>query len=67
MSSKIKKKKEKIVKQEGLVYETDKYVYIFQQYKRIRSFTKNILPRKINLVHADKSEINLLNEFLNFK
>ena len=29
MSSKNKKKKEKIVKQEGLVYETDKYVYIF--------------------------------------
>ena len=29
MSSKIKKKKEKIVKQEGLDTETDKYVYIF--------------------------------------
>lgn len=30
----------KMVKRENLVYETDKYVYIFKQYEIIRHFSK---------------------------
>ena len=54
----------KIKEGEDLVYETDKYVYNFQQYETIRSFGKYIFAGKITLDNADKDQSNLLNEFI---
>ena len=59
--------KQKKVKRGDLVYETDKYVYNFQQFEAITSFTKNIFYNKINLDEADKAQIDLLNDFLDFQ
>ena len=57
----------KIVKIEDLVYKTDKYVHNFQQYEIIRSFSKSIFARKISLDDSDKTQIDLLNEFVDLK
>ena len=48
-------------REKNLLYETNKYVYNFQQYKTIRTFASNIL-RKITLNDADKNQIELLNK-----
>ena len=49
------------------MYETDKYVYIFQHFETMRYFAKNIFKNKINLDEADKAQIALLNDLLDFK
>ena len=45
----------------------DKYVHNFQQYEIIRSFSKSIFARKISLDDSDKTQIDLLNEFVDLK
>ena len=38
-----KKKREKMVKREDLIYKTNKYVHNFQQFETIRFIAKNFL------------------------
>ena len=47
-----------------LFYETDKYVYNFQQFETIRSFGKIIFRCKINLNDAKKDHTDLLNKIV---
>ena len=46
---------ENIVKRGDLIYETNKYVYSFQQFETIRSFAKKNFSDKITLNNADKN------------
>ena len=52
------------MKRGDLVYKTDKYVYNFQQYEKIRSLKS---AGEIIVVNADGDQSNLLNEFSDFK
>ena len=63
---KVKKKKEKKTKRKDSVYETNKYVYNFQQYEIIRSIAENIFTGKITLDNVDKDQSVLLNDFIDF-
>ena len=47
-----------------LFYETDKYVYNFQQYQTIRSFGKIIFRCKITLNDAKKDHTYLLDKIV---
>ena len=55
-----------MVKREHLFYETNKFVYNFQQHETIRSFAKNIFVGKSTLDNADKDQSDLLNDFIDF-
>ena len=57
---------EKPVNREDLVFEANKYIYNFQKFEKIRSFTKNIFDGTITLNNADKEQIHLLIEVLEF-
>ena len=51
----------------SLVYETEKYVYNFQQYETTSSFAKENLAGKITLDNADKDQSDLLIYLKDFK
>ena len=49
-----------------MVYEINKYVFNFQQFKTIRSFEDSIFNGKTKLDEADKKQSNLLKNILEF-
>ena len=60
------KKWEDKTRKKNLKYETKKYIYHFQQYKRIRSFSDSIYTHKINKVEAEDHQSNSLNNIVEF-
>ena len=52
---------------EDLIFETNKYMYNFQQFVTIRSFARNIYGRKVKENNADEDQNNLLFEVAGFK
>ena len=48
------------------MYKTDRYVYNFQKFETIRSFSKNIFAGKITLGNSNKDQSDLLNNFIDF-
>ena len=61
----IKKWEEKI-KREDLKYKTKDYIYDFQQYETIRSFSETICTHKTSIVEAVEDQSNLLKNIVNF-
>ena len=49
-----------------LVYETNKYVFDFQQFEKVRSFIDSIFNGKISQCEADNKQSNLLKTILKF-
>ena len=62
---KIKKSEEKI-KRKDLKYETNKYVYDFQQFETIRSFGESIYTGKTNINQTEMDQTNLLENIIEF-
>ena len=63
--NKIKTIEERFVRKD-LIYETNKYVFNFQQFKTIKSFGESIFSCKITLDETDKKQSNLLNNIIYF-
>ena len=63
--NKIKTIEERFVRKD-LIYETNKYVFNFQQFKTIKSFGESIFSCKITLDETDKKQGNLLNNIIYF-
>ena len=61
----IKNWKNKI-KRNNLNYETNKYIFGFQQFETIKSFGDSIYTDKINIDGAEIDQNNLLENFVNF-
>ena len=61
----IKKWKNKI-KRKDLKYETNKYVFDFQQFETIRSFGDSIYNGKSNIDEAEMKQTNLLENIMGF-
>ena len=61
----IKNWKNKI-KRNNLNYETNKYIFGFQQFETIKSFGDGIYTDKINIDGAEIDQNNLLENFVNF-
>ena len=61
----IKKLKNKI-KPQDVKYETNKYVFDFQQFETISSFGDSICNFKINIIEAEMKQTNLLKIIINF-
>ena len=61
----IKNWKNKI-KRNDLNYETNKYIFGFQQFETIKSFGDSIYTDKINIDGAEIDQNNLLENFVNF-
>ena len=55
-----------MVDRKDLIFEKNKYIYNFQQFKTIGSFPKNAYCSEINLSYADKDQSNLLIETAEF-
>ena len=55
------------IKRKYLRYETNNYIYDFQQYGTIRSFGENIYNDKINMDEAEMDQTNLLKKWKEFK
>ena len=49
-----------------MIYGTNKYAFVFQQFETIRSFCDNIFHVKIKIVEADTKQSNLRNIILKF-
>ena len=60
------KKWEDKIKQKDLKYETNKYIYNFQQFEMIRSFGDNIYTCKISTDEAEMDVSNLLENMVEF-
>ena len=64
-TNKIKTIEERFVSKD-LIYETNKYVFNFQQFRTIKSFGESIFSCKITLDETDKKQGNLLNNIIYF-
>ena len=52
---------------ENLIFETNKYMYNFQQFVTIISFARNIYGHKVKENNADEDQSNLLFEVAGLK
>ena len=62
------KKWEEIIKRKDLIYKTNNYIYDFQPFEKIKSFSDNIYSRRISIDEAEMDHSNLLenmDEFTN--
>ena len=70
MNQKKKKNQIKLIEEQPdtkcLIYDTNKYMYNFDQFKMIRSFVDSIFKGKITLGEADKKQRILLENILEF-
>ena len=66
---KLKKKKkiEKTVDREKLVYKTNEYTYSFENFQTIKTFGKDIYDGTITLKEVNECQANLLAEIIDFK
>ena len=60
------KKWENKIKQKVLKYETNRYVYDFQQFETIRYFGDSIYTGKISIDEAEIDQTNLLDNIVDF-
>ena len=58
---------EKNVDREKLIYETNDYIYSFRNFKRIKTFGRDIYEGKITLEKANEYQTDLLAEIIDFK
>ena len=54
------------IKRNNLKYETNKYIFGFQQFETIKPFGDSIYTDKINIDGAEIDQNNLLENFVNF-
>ena len=72
-TNEIKNEIDEIKKWEGKInwkdskYETKNYIYDFQQYKTVRSFSESIATCKASMVEAEEDQSNLLENLVKFK
>ena len=72
-TNEIKNEIDEIKKWEGKInwkdskYETKNYIYDFQQYKTVRSFSESIDTCKASMVEAEEDQSNLLENLVKFK
>ena len=60
------KKFEKKIKRKDLKFETNRYIFDFQQFETIRSFGDSIYNGKVNIKEAEIKQTNLLENIINF-
>ena len=60
------KKWEDIIKRKDLKYETNKHIYDFEQFEKIRFFVDNIYIGKISIDVAKMDQSNLLQNMVEF-
>ena len=58
---------EKTVDREELVCRASEYTYIFQNFRTIKTFGRDIYNGEITLKEADEEQSSLLNEIRNFR
>ena len=61
------KKLENKMKRKDLKFETNRYIFDFQQFETIRSFGDSIYNGKINIKEAEMKQTDLLENIINFK
>ena len=60
------KKLEERIDRNDLKYETNKYVYNFQQFETIRSWDDSIFSEKISISQAEEDQSSLLKNIVEF-
>ena len=60
------KKWEEIIKRKDLIYKTNNYIYDFQPFEKIKSFSDNIYSRRISIDEAEMDHSNLLENMEEF-
>ena len=57
---------ERTIDREKLVYKATEYTYDFRNFRRIRTFSRDIYEGKISLKEADEDQSSLVNKIKNF-